>query len=383
MNISDEHGVTMAYHQFEYTPTDGAGNTIEVAFGNDIAALTETFAARNRRFHSPIFLIDQNLPESYLMAAETICGMKATNVVRIDPEHKTIDRIMKIWHQMVLTVPDGAVVIGGGTTSDLAGFACANYQRGIPRYLFPTTLLSMVDASIGGKSGIDFAEVKNSVGAIHYPLATVNYLPFLTTLDHDEYRSGFAEIIKAAVLYDRSFFDKLEDFSRNMEGPETDAALAILGTSSRIKARVCEDHNKKKVSLLYGHSVGHAIERYREGHLRHGDCVAIGMTIEGAMACRLGVWTEAEWRRQQDVIERIGLPSRLPDYIKLETLASKMLLYKKLVSPDDYLFSLPEQIGSIHNHATTYLTPVKREDMAGVLRESVDWIKQRSGSTAV
>ena len=233
----------------------------------------------------------------------------------------------------------------------------------------------MVDASIGGKSGIDFADVKNSIGAIHYPLITVNYLPFLKGLDKAEYNAGFAEIIKAAVLYDKAFFTKLLSYrnsDKRLDNPET---LDIFFTSSKIKARVCEEENKKKVSLLYGHSVGHAIERYESKHLRHGDCVAIGMTIEGAMACLLGIWNKEEWLQQQKVIHSFSLPTTLPDSINLPDLANKMMLYKKLVTKENYLFSLPKRIGEVNNSETTYLTPVKKDAIIEVLTESIDWIK--------
>jgi len=363
----------MKSKQFTYTPTDGFGETYTVSYGNYVDELKNFFKLEKITPKSPIYIVDKNLPRSFVKIVESITGYSAKNIIFIDPSQKTIDRIMEIWEKMVNTVPDMGFVIGGGTVCDLAGFACANYQRGIPRILFPTTVLSMVDASIGGKSGIDFANVKNSIGALHYPLVTINYMPFLEKLDKKEYNSGFAEIIKAAVLYDKRFFEKVYSYTKTKTFKK-EATLEIFFTSSKIKANVCEEENKKKISLLYGHSVGHAVERYETTHLRHGDCVAIGMTIEGAIACMLGVWKQEQWKRQQEVIKSFYLPTKLPDYIDLNDLTKKMMLYKKLVDKENYLFSLPKELGQINNQETTYLTPIKKNEMINVLRKTLDWI---------
>lgn len=358
---------------YRYTPTDGNG-TYRVCYGNDIKKLNQYIKPILKKYKSPIYIVDKNLEKNFIKKIEKITNISTKNICIINPDKKTLNRLEKIWFQMVTTVPDLAIVVGGGTVCDLSGFACATYQRGIPRILFPTTVLSMVDASIGGKSGIDYAEVKNSIGSIHYPIATASYVPFLKKLDHKEYNSGFAEIIKAAVLYDRKFFDRLYQYIPSKNDFESEELLDIFFTSSQIKARVCEEKGKKKISLLYGHSVGHAIERYEEIHMRHGDCVAIGMTIEGGIACLLGIWDKTEWHRQQEIIRRFNLPTKMPIYINLKELVKKMVLYKKLVDNDNYLFSLPKSIGKINNQETTYLTPIKRTEIINVLNKTLEWI---------
>ncbi len=362
---------------FTYNPTDGDG-TYEVCFGNNVHELNHQIKLTLQKYKSPLYLVDEHLDKEFIKTVEKITGVIAKNIIFINPDQKTIDRVQEMWSQMVKTVPDIAIVIGGGTICDLAGFACATYQRGIPRILFPTTVLSMVDASIGGKSGIDYLNVKNSIGAIHYPITTINYIPFLKNLDREDYNSGFAEIIKASILYSKDFFEKLYSYSSDKEDFESEKLLEIFFTSSQIKARVCEDENKKKVSLLYGHSVGHAIEKYETKHLRHGDCVTIGMTIEGAMACMLGVWDELEWKLQQEIIKRFNLPTEMPKYVNLKDLAKKMTLYKKLVDKEHYLFSLPKHIGQINNYSTTYLTPVKKKDIINILTKTLEWITKKS-----
>lgn len=363
---------------FDYSPTDGLKGTYTVCFGDTIKDLKDFFTLKKIIVKSPIYIIDRNLPRSYVKTVELITGYKAENIIYINTAEKKIDRIIQIWKRMVQTVPDICIVIGGGTICDLAGFACSTYQRGIPRILFPTTVLSMVDASIGGKSGVDFGNVKNSIGTIHYPLLTINYIPFLKSLDKNEYNSGFAEIIKAAVLYDSKFFNEVYKYSNSDSKFDSKQTLNIFFQSSFIKAHVCEEENKKKVSLLYGHAVGHAIERYQKTHLRHGDCVAIGMSIEGAIACLLGVWEKNEWQKQEEIIKNMDLPTKLPTNIKLDALAKKMLLYKKLVDKNNYFFSLPKKIGKINNNEKNYLTSVKKEDIATLLKNALLWIEKNS-----
>lgn len=368
----------MRNKKFNYSPTDGSCGIYSVCYGDHIEELNKFFNTTKKGYKSPIYIVDKNLSRNYINIVESITGYKAENIILVDPSKKTIDRIIKIWEKMVHTVPDIGFVIGGGTVCDLAGLACATYQRGIPRILFPTTVFSMVDASIGGKSGIDFADVKNSIGAINYPLSTINYLPFLKSLNKREYVSGFAEIIKAAVLYDKKFFENVYIYSKLPNKFKSGETLNIFYKSSYIKAKVCEEENRKKVSLLYGHAVGHAIERYETTHLRHGDCVAIGMTIEGAIACLIGIWKKEEWLEQQEVIKNIGLPSELPKYIQLDDLTKKMSLYKKLVDKENYLFSLPKEIGCINNSEKNYLTNIKKDKMISVLKKTLIWIDENS-----
>lgn len=357
---------------FSYKPSDGL-KACDVCYGDDIKSLSFYLKSKIKHYKSPIYIVDKNLPKEFIKIVEKITSFSAKNIIFIDPKQKTIDRVQQIWKKMVETVPDIAFIIGGGTVCDLGGFACSTYQRGIPRILFPTTVLSMVDASIGGKTGIDYGEIKNSIGAIHYPISTINYIPFLKKLAKNEYNSGFAEIIKAAVLYDKEFFKNLLKYEKE-DKLESEDTLNIFLKSSLIKARVCEADTKKKASLLYGHSIGHAIERYTKTHLRHGDCVAIGMTIEGAMACILGLWKKEEWKKQQEIIKKFNLPTELPKYIDLEDLSKKMKLYKKLVNKDNYLFSLPIRIGEINNERGTYLTPVKKGEIIKILKKTLTWI---------
>ena len=188
---------------FTYQPSDMPG-IYHVSYGDNEVELKSYAKDFINKYSSFIYVIDRNLPDTILETVVNITGIPVKTIVKIDPSKKDIDRVVEIWNEMVKTVPTAAIVIGGGTLGDLTGLACGTYQRGIPRIYFPTTVLSMVDASIGGKSGIDHTDVKNSIGVLHYPDVALNYVSFLQSLEEGEYFSGFAEVIKAAVFMTRN-----------------------------------------------------------------------------------------------------------------------------------------------------------------------------------
>lgn len=347
--------------QFTYQPSDMPG-TYHVSYGNDKDELKDYVRDFIKKYTSFIYIVDKNLPEDILEAVVTITGVPIETIVKVDPSKKNIDRVIEIWNEMVKTVPAAAIVIGGGTLGDLTGLACGTYQRGIPRIYFPTTILSMVDASIGGKSGIDHTDVKNSIGVLHYPDVVINYVPFLQSLEDGEYFSGFAEVIKAAVLYDQDFFDELEKLSFTTR-LDDDQLIEVLFKSSVIKAKICEEPNNKKIRLLYGHAIGHAYEKLEDGRKRHGDCVAIGMNAEGALAVINGYWDEEAWKRQAKLIQQFHLPLDLPQGVNLEGLMNKMDKYKKLVDKDNFFFVLPEKIGHVVNQAGDCRVRISRREM--------------------
>ena len=174
---------------------------------------------------------------------------------------------------------DVLIALGGGVIGDLTGFAASVYKRGIPFVLLPTTLLSMVDSSIGGKTAIDFKGVKNSVGAFYMPSLVYSAVSALKTLPEREYFAGFAEIMKAGLLGDENFYVWLIDriYEINDKDPET--LIKMIETSACIKRDiVTRDPFEKgdRVLLNLGHTIGHAIESFYKGEYLHGECVALG-----------------------------------------------------------------------------------------------------------
>lgn len=207
------------------------------------------------------------------------------------------------------------VAAGGGVIGDLGGFVAAAYMRGIRLVHVPTTLLAMVDSSIGGKTGVNHARVKNLVGAFYQPAAVHADVRWLRTLPDRELRSGLAEVIKTAVIGDPGLFTFLEEHLSAVLRRDPQALVEVIARCAALKARVVaadELERAERQILNYGHTLGHAVEAaggFRA--LTHGEAVAIGMALEAALAQRLGVVDAATVERQNALLTRAGLPVRL------------------------------------------------------------------------
>ena len=248
------------------------------------------------------------------------------------------------------------VALGGGVVGDMAGFAAATWLRGINFVQVPTSLLAMVDASIGGKTGVNHPRGKNLIGAFHQPRLVLIDPQVLTTLPPREFRAGMAEVIKYGVIWDADLFAQLEAATRldqqRLMSPEL--LQTILIRSCQAKAHVVSKDEKEaglRAILNYGHTIGHAIESltgYRV--VNHGEAVAIGMVAAGKIAVALGMWTEADQDRQDRLIEKAGLPTRIPAQLAneadLEAIVAALQTDKKVLS-GKVRFVLPTQIGAV------------------------------------
>ncbi len=207
------------------------------------------------------------------------------------------------------------IALGGGVIGDLGGFVAATYMRGIRLVQVPTTLLAMVDSSIGGKTAVNHARAKNLIGAFYQPALTVADVRMLTTLPDRELRSGLAEVIKTAVIGDASLFEYLEQQLPAVLRRDTGVLVEVISRCAAFKARVVEADEREQSErriLNYGHTIGHAIEAasgFRR--LTHGEAIAIGMALEGRLAQRLGLAEAAIVERQNALLARAGLPTKL------------------------------------------------------------------------
>lgn len=288
---------------------------------------------------------------------------------------KSLKSLSKIWGKIVDFTPDVLVGAGGGTVSDLVGFAASTYQRGIPHILFPTTVLGMIDASLGGKTAIDFHGVKNCIGAVHYPKLIINVMEFLKSLPKNEFFSGFSEAVKAAVLFDSKFFLQLEQYAEKQDFSYANPQLLeVMKKSASLKMLNSEAPTEHKIKLLYGHAVGHALEILADGRLRHGDAVSIGMTIEGVMACLLKYWDINEWRQQTKLLLNLSLPVNFPNTCTINAVINKMSLYKKLVRDDAYGFIFPCRIGDVVKHDKEYVTYIPILQTKKLLKQAISII---------
>lgn len=200
-------------------------------------------------------------------------------VVPAGEKSKTLEnhaRLVRAFAAFEMTRSDAVVALGGGVTGDLAGFAAATYMRGIPFVQIPTTLLAMVDSSIGGKTGVDIPEGKNLVGAFHMPSAVIRDCAFLETLPEKEMMNGYAEMIKTAVLFDPELFAVMK---RRPSGGELAAAVERC---ARLKSEVVAAdfrESGRRMLLNLGHTFGHAVEQVSGFAVSHGEAVAMGMRI--------------------------------------------------------------------------------------------------------
>lgn len=337
---------------------------------NDLSSSVKTI--QNLDNKTVVYIIDRNLPSRYSKLIMKLFHFKKSYVVLVNPLAKTINALLPIYDAMVEMKPDMAIVLGGGTIGDLSGFACATYQRGIPRIYFPTTSLSMIDASVGGKNGIDYLGSKNSLSVRHYPQYTFMYLPFLRTLPSNEFRSGFAETVKLSVTANMDLFFELKTFiTKGSLLKNFDKLRSIILHSSKTKARICEKSEYNQITLLYGHAIGHAIESISPRRMRHGDCISIGMQVEGALACMLGIWNLSDWISQMNILKLLELPTDIPKGFSLESIVRAMDTYKKLRNEYEYLFVLPESIGKMHNIDGTFLTAIKKTNMIKLLKKTL------------
>jgi 3-dehydroquinate synthase len=220
-----------------------------------------------------------------------------------------------LWSRLAahrVTRADAIVGIGGGATTDLAGFAAATWLRGVRVVLLPTTLLAVVDAAVGGKTAVNIAEGKNLVGAFHPPAGVLADLAVLESLPAAEYVSGLAEVIKTGFIADPVILDLIEADPEGATSPRGRHARELVERTVRVKADVVSADLREaglREVLNYGHTLGHALERLEDYRIRHGEAVAVGMVYAaevGRLAGRLAADTAARHRK---VLSAVGLPT--------------------------------------------------------------------------
>ncbi len=279
----------------------------------------------------------------------------ATHLIAAGESYKTLDSIAQLYDSALanrLERSSTMIALGGGVIGDMTGFAAATWLRGINFIQVPTSLLAMVDAAIGGKTGVNHPRGKNLIGAFYQPRLVLIDTQVLKTLPEREFHSGMAEVIKYGVIWDADLFNKLEatprldDFAHISE----DLLQTILTRSCQAKAQVVTQDEKEaglRAILNYGHTIGHGIETltgYTE--IIHGEAVAMGMVAAGRIAVKLGLWSETEAQRQDDLIKKTGNPTTIPAQVTPESLIESLQLDKK-VKDGKIRFILPEKIGKV------------------------------------
>ncbi|MCR5215823.1 MAG: 3-dehydroquinate synthase [Lachnospiraceae bacterium] len=194
---------------------------------------------------------------------------------------------------------DCLVALGGGVVGDLCGYAAATYLRGVSFIQIPTTLLSQVDSSIGGKTGVDFKSYKNMVGAFHMPKLVYTALHTLKSLDERQFNSGLGEIIKHGIIKDAAYYAWLQSHVKEIKSLDVDTLEYMIRISDEIKRQVVEKDPKEKgerALLNFGHTLGHAMEKQIYEHYYHGECVVLGMIAAMQISLKRGLVTEEEFQ---------------------------------------------------------------------------------------
>jgi 3-dehydroquinate synthase len=264
------------------------------------------------------------------------------------------------------------IALGGGVVGDLAGFVAATFMRGVPFVQIPTTLLAMIDASIGGKTGVDTPAGKNLVGAFHPPKAVFSDPQVLATLSLNEIRSGFAEAIKHGVIADAPYLDAVAGRAPEMlatGGRESDSMLSLIVPSIEIKADIVSrderEEGLRKV-LNFGHTIGHAVELISGYSLLHGEAVAIGMALESELAEKIGVAQTGTAATVKRVVQSVGLPAAIPAGIDGNAVIEAMRSDKKGRS-GSIRFALPLRIGAMAGEDTGWTVSVGDDQLREVL----------------
>jgi 3-dehydroquinate synthase len=233
---------------------------------------------------------------------------------------------------------------------DLTGFAAATFMRGVPFVQVPTTLLAMVDSSVGGKTGVNHPMGKNMIGAFYQPKKVLMDLGVLKTLPKEEFLSGMAEVIKYGVIRDAKFFDYLEKNREKILGLDPDAVGHIVRRSCEIKADVVSKDEREgglRAILNFGHTVGHAIETIENYTRRHGEAVAIGMVYASKFAHRIGLCDASVPERVEKLIRLYGLPTDLSVLSRRPSATALMdtMQVDKKAEGGKVKFVLPTKIG--------------------------------------
>lgn len=256
------------------------------------------------------------------------------------------------------------IAVGGGVVNDVAGFVAATYLRGVPLVQVPTSLLAMIDSSIGGKTGVDVPAGKNLVGAFHQPRVVVADPDLLGSLSSVQLAAGLAEAVKHGVVADAEYFAFLEAEYAAIFAKHAPALERLVRRSVEIKASVValdERERGRRAILNFGHTIGHAIEATSKYEVLHGEAVAIGMVYEGRLAESLGIAAAGTVRRITGVLERLHLPTERPDGSQVDDLVAAMRSDKK-VRAGEIRLALPKAIGSAHGSDGEGWTVVVNED---------------------
>ena len=288
----------------------------------DFAKLPEAVEPLNIKERKLCIVADSTTAELYGAELKEIlketCTYVSMFVFPAGEVNKTLNTVRDLYEHLILEKfdrKDMLVALGGGVVGDLTGFAAATYLRGIGFIQIPTTLLSQVDSSIGGKTGVDFDAYKNMVGAFHMPRLVYMNLNVLQTLPDRQFACGMGEIIKHGLIQDSDYLEKLSTYQREIREKNYAALLWMVAGSCKVKRHVVEEDPTEqgiRAWLNFGHTIGHSVEKLKDFTLCHGECVAIGCAAAAWMSWKRGLISEKE----KEAVEQLLLDYQLPVRVK-------------------------------------------------------------------
>lgn len=302
-------------------------------------------------------IIDDKLTDTHGDAA--LGSLKAagydpvTATMPAGEDHKSLSTVEKLYHPMLdarLERKSPVVAVGGGIVGDTGGFVAASYLRGVPFVQCPTTLLAMVDASVGGKVGVNMPQGKNLIGAFHQPVLVVIDTDTLRTLPKRDFICGLAECIKHGVIRDPELFDWIDQNTDAILNLDSAALVELVERNVRIKAAVVMEDEKEagvRAHLNYGHTFAHAIEAGTEyGRYLHGEAVSLGMVAAARLAADTGRCDASVADRLTALLDKVGLPTSADDLPATEKLMDIMRSDKK-VADGKVRLVLPDRLGAV------------------------------------
>lgn len=312
------------------TVHDGETPVYDIVFRRDFGGFGEELEKLGVGRKKICIVSDSTVASYYMELLQAAIGSPSVTsfVFPAGEENKNLDVVRRLYEHLILQQFDRndlLIALGGGVVGDLTGFAAATYLRGIDFIQVPTTLLSQVDSSIGGKTGVDFDSYKNMVGAFYMPRLVYINLATLHTLTERQYLEGMGEIIKHGLIKDRRYLYWLKDHMEQIRRRDTDICERMVQRSCEIKKDVVERDPKEQGErglLNYGHTLGHAVEKETGFSLLHGECVALGCVASAYISLRRGDISRDTFLEIEELIRSSGLPVRISGPDKAQVLAA-------------------------------------------------------------
>ncbi len=337
-----------------FVPLGERSYTIEIGTGN-LGRLTPLVVERGATH--VVVITDEHVEDPH--AADIAASLAEEHldvdliVIESGETSKSLDTARELWEKLLDLGADRktfVAAVGGGVIGDLAGFVAATFARGLPLVQVPTTLLAQVDSSVGGKVGVNLPGAKNMVGAFWQPAAVLIDTDVLATLPDREYRAGLAEVVKYGVILDADFFGWLESQAVELNRRDATALRHVIARSCELKAWVVsqDEHERSglRAVLNYGHTFCHAFEALTGySQLLHGEGVAMGMLCASRLAQRLGRIDASVTRRQQRLLETLGLPVEPPQLDPEQVI--RAMSHDKKVEHGRLRFVLPSRLGHV------------------------------------